>query len=69
MYPACTEGVQISGGSAWRRFCTFAPVDMHGFVHTRFARKGAQLQLEPLAGRKTMGWPANHGEPAVWCRI
>lgn len=35
MYPACTEGVQISGSVGFARFCTFAPVDMHGFVHTR----------------------------------
>lgn len=40
LYRACTEGVQILGSLQRPWFCTFAPVDMHGFVHSRCASQG-----------------------------
>jgi hypothetical protein len=50
LYQACMEGEQILLSVQEGRFCTFAPVDMHGFVHTRFTptlallrRRGWQL--------------------------
>lgn len=51
LYPVCTEGVQISGHDEFSGFCTFAPVDMHGFVHTLFASWLACFRREP-------GWRA-----------
>ena len=43
VYRACTELVQILRGVESCGFCTIAPVDMHGLVHTLFAKKGARL--------------------------
>jgi hypothetical protein len=52
LYPDCTEGVQISRVRQKSGFCTFAPVDMHVFVHSRLAAKSCLSPRQGLAGRE-----------------
>ena len=54
LYRICTEGVQILRLPDLEPFCTFAPVDMHGFVHTRLARQG-RVSSSADAGRQEEG--------------
>jgi hypothetical protein len=52
VYRACTKGVQMLRLPNWQRFCTFAPVDMHGFVHSRWSARKRLLERSRLVGRE-----------------
>jgi len=54
LYQACMEGEQILRSVQEGRFCTFAPVDMQGFVHTRPATA--------FCWRRWRGWQRTSGQ-------
>jgi len=49
---ACTDLVQISEACGRQSFCTFVPVDMHGFVHSRRQLVRAGCRCQPAASER-----------------
>jgi hypothetical protein len=49
---ACTDLVQMSAACRSQPFCTFVPVDMHGFVHSRCQLARAVCHCQPVASER-----------------
>lgn len=60
---ACTDLVQISEACGRQSFCTFVPVDMHGFVHSRrqLCVRVVAASLQPASASGFRMWRTSPG--------
>jgi hypothetical protein len=68
LYPACTKGAQFFRRAERTCFCTFAPVDMHGFVHSRFGRRTRWHATSAMPANLTLASNTSNCDEKIFLR-